>query len=59
MLRPVYEKAMGVVRGVGRVELEGGLEVRGLVRKLKIPTCPPQGVVTLTDNLTPGSITWG
>lgn len=38
LFRPKDEKARGVGRGVGKAKLEGGLEARGLVRKLKTPT---------------------
>lgn len=60
LLLPVHEKAH-------RVEVSGkgwscrGLEVRGLVRKLKVPTRPPspQRVVTSTGDSSSGRITWG
>lgn len=38
LLRPEYEKARGMGRGVGKAKLEEGLEARGLVRKVKTPT---------------------
>lgn len=51
LLWPEYEKARGVGRGVGKAKLEGGLEARGLVRKLNTPTHgSSQEAVTLTGD---------